>query len=130
MTSAFPNSVDVHVGVKVRECRKALGISQEALATALNLSFQQIQKYERGANRISASKLYEIGRFLGVSADYFFEGLDQTVDDVSDSQSDMRAQSFMKTAEGIELAKWFNQISTRQRRGVLALVRSLDDQSS
>src|SRR5215472_8542656 len=70
-----PNPVDLHVGGRVRMRRKMLGISQERLADALGLTFQQVQKYERGANRISASKLYEIARFLSAPIAYFFEGL-------------------------------------------------------
>ena len=70
-----PNPIDIHVGLQVRLRRKALKISQEKLAEALGLTFQQVQKYERGANRISASKLYEIARALRVSIAWFFEGL-------------------------------------------------------
>jgi transcriptional regulator with XRE-family HTH domain len=68
--------VDVHVGGRVRLRRVFLGYSQEKLANALGLTFQQIQKYERGANRISASKLYELSRILSVPVTYFFEGVE------------------------------------------------------
>ena len=68
--------VDVHVGGRVRLRRVFLGYSQEKLANALELTFQQIQKYERGANRISASKLYELSRILNVPVTYFFEGVE------------------------------------------------------
>lgn len=68
--------VDVHVGGRVRLRRVFLGYSQEKLANALGLTFQQIQKYERGANRISASKLYELSRILNVPVTYFFEGVE------------------------------------------------------
>lgn len=71
-----PNPIDVHVGRRVRLRRKELGISQERLAVGLDLTFQQIQKYERGSNRISASKLYEIARLLRVPVAFFFDGLD------------------------------------------------------
>ncbi len=74
-TQRSPNPVDTHVGQRVRTRRRLLGISQERLAEALGLTFQQVQKYERGANRISASKLYEIARFLASPVSYFFEGL-------------------------------------------------------
>ena len=60
-----PNPIDLHVGGRIRMRRKVLGVSQERLAEALGLTFQQVQKYERGSNRVSASKLYEIARFLG-----------------------------------------------------------------
>src|ERR1700750_3211772 len=70
-----PNPIDIHVGLQVRLRRKELKISQEKLAETLDLTFQQVQKYERGANRISASKLYEIARTLRVPIGWFFEGL-------------------------------------------------------
>ena len=69
-----PHPVDVHVGRRVRERRIELGISQEKLAAELGLTFQQVQKYERAANRISASRLYRMGMTLGVDVPYFFEG--------------------------------------------------------
>jgi len=69
--------VDVYVGNKIRETRWLAGLSQTALGMALGLSFQQIQKYEKGANRVSASKLYEIGQVLKVGPAYFFEGYDE-----------------------------------------------------
>lgn len=72
--------VDVHVGGRVRLRRVFLGYSQEKLANALGLTFQQIQKYERGANRISASKLYELSRILSVPVTYFFEGVESEGD--------------------------------------------------
>jgi len=70
-----PNPTDKHVGSRVRMRRMMLGMSQEKLGDALGLTFQQVQKYERGANRISASKLYEIARALRVPIAWFFEGL-------------------------------------------------------
>src|SRR5437868_14323511 len=69
-----PHPVDIHVGARVKERRTELGISQEKLAEAHGLTFQQVQKYERAANRISASRLYRMGMTLGVDATYFFEG--------------------------------------------------------
>ena len=84
-----PNPVDIHVGGRVRLRRRMLGLSQERLAGALGLTFQQVQKYERGSNRISASKLYEIARFLSAPVAYFFEGLsDPTTAPDADSAED------------------------------------------
>ena len=74
-----PNPVDIHVGTRVRMRRKQLGVSQERLADALGLTFQQVQKYERGANRISASKLWDTAGFLSVPIAFFFEGLKEGV---------------------------------------------------
>jgi len=73
--STSPDPVDVLVGRRVRLQRRQLGLSQERLASSLGLTFQQIQKYERGANRISASKLYQIACCLQVEISYFFDGL-------------------------------------------------------
>src|ERR671917_2598173 len=70
-----PNDVDVHVGSRMRQRRKMLNVSQEKLADALGLTFQQVQKYERGFNRISASKLFDAAHFLQAPITYFFEGL-------------------------------------------------------
>ena len=74
-----PNPIDVHVGDRVRRRRRALGVSQEQLADKLGLTFQQVQKYERGANRISCSKLYQIASALQAHVAYFFEGLPDPV---------------------------------------------------
>lgn len=67
-----PNPIDIYVGERVRTRRKAKGLGQAALAAALGLTFQQVQKYERGTNRISASKLYETAQYLGVPVGFFF----------------------------------------------------------
>ena len=69
------NAVDMHVGKRVRLRRTLLGLSQEQLGTELNITFQQVQKYERGANRISASRLWDIGQILDVPINYFFDDM-------------------------------------------------------
>ena len=73
------NAVDVHVGKRVRLRRTLMGMSQEQLGASLNITFQQVQKYERGTNRISASRLYELGRILDVQVSYFYEGMTDDV---------------------------------------------------
>lgn len=73
-----PDPVDIHVGVKIKLRRSLLGISQERLANAINISFQQVQKYESGHNRVSASRLYAVARVLEVDLGFFFEGLAST----------------------------------------------------
>ena len=70
-----PNPVDIHVGFRLRQLRKAKGLTQAQLAEAIGVTFQQVQKYERGANRLSASKLFEAGKVLNASPTAFFEGL-------------------------------------------------------
>ncbi len=76
MAGTRSSKVDGHVGRRVRERRNALGMSQEKLAAALGISFQQIQKYEKGANRVSAGRLYAMAQRLNVTPDYFFEGVE------------------------------------------------------
>ncbi len=78
-----PSPVDVHVGARVRQCRTLLGMTQTDLGDALDLTFQQVQKYESGANRISASRLYDLCRVLDVSIDYFFEDMPSEVAAIS-----------------------------------------------
>jgi transcriptional regulator with XRE-family HTH domain len=74
-----PNPIDVHVGGRVRLRRTLLGMSQEKLAEAIGLTFQQVQKYERGANRIGSSRLFDLARILDVPVAYFFEDMSATV---------------------------------------------------
>jgi transcriptional regulator with XRE-family HTH domain len=126
--SAGPHPVDRHVGLRIRMRRKEVGISQERLAEALGLTFQQVQKYERAANRVSASKLFEIARALSTSVAYFYEGLAalETLDPPSASNLD--AQAFLLTPEGAELATTFPRLArARVRRKVVELVRALAD---
>ena len=124
-----PNVVDLHVGGRVRLRRKMLGLSQEHLADALGLTFQQVQKYEHGANRVSASKLYEIARTLQVPLSYFFEGLADPVTAESDDVGEAAQRvvtAFLGTPEGLELAAVFPKIGKgRVRRQILDLVRAM-----
>lgn len=123
-----PNPVDLHVGARIRMRRKLLGVSQERLAEDLGLTFQQVQKYERGANRVSASKLYEIARSLKTSIAYFFEGLsDPSVTGAEpDGDGEQSVHDFLMTAEGLELAAVFPRVAKpRVRRRILELVRSM-----
>src|SRR6188508_1668451 len=120
-----PNPVDLYVGGRIRMRRRTLGVSQEKLADDLGLTFQQVQKYERGANRVSASKLYEIARSLSIPVAYFFEGLNDPVspNGVADAGADTFVHDFLMTHEGVELASLFPQISrARIRRRILDLV--------
>jgi len=89
-----PNPVDLHVGARIRLRRRMQGVSQEKLADALGLTFQQVQKYERGANRVSASKLYEIAAALKAPVAYFFDGL---ADPTTDSETSIGAASDEQT---------------------------------
>lgn len=72
-SQGFPNPIDVHVGARIRQRRTLLGMSQEKLGEAIGLTFQQVQKYERGANRVGSSRLFDLARVLDVPVSYFFE---------------------------------------------------------
>jgi transcriptional regulator with XRE-family HTH domain len=121
-----PNPVDRHVGLRIRMRRKELGISQERLAESIGLTFQQVQKYERAANRVSASKLWEMSRALSTNISYFYEGLGDTVETAGSNLPRESMQDFLLTPEGMELAAVFPKITKgRVRRKVLDLVRAM-----
>jgi transcriptional regulator with XRE-family HTH domain len=123
-----PNPVDLHVGARVRMRRRLRGVSQDKLADSLGLTFQQVQKYERGANRISASKLYEIAASLQTPVGYFFEGLADPATAVEGGSggSEQLVHDFLMTTEGLELAALFPRLKRgRLRRRLLDLVRAI-----
>ena len=125
-----PHMVDRHVGLRIRMRRKELGFTQEKLGEALRLTFQQVQKYERAANRVSASKLWQIAQVLRTSVGYFYEGLDVSETGAIESL-DTEAQDFLRTREGQELAGLFPQIPERRtRRKVLELIRAMADEDA
>ena len=118
-------SVDVHIGGRIRARRKAVGVSQEQLARSLGIAFQQVQKYEHGANRVSASKLYEVAKILDVPIAYFFEGL-AVVDKLTPDPREKGLRVFLESEEGRALAESFPRISEAHlRRQVLELVRGV-----
>jgi transcriptional regulator with XRE-family HTH domain len=121
-----PHPVDRHVGLRIRMRRKELGISQERLAEALGLTFQQVQKYERAANRVSASKLWEIARALNTSVAYFYDGLAGSAEMEAAPAPNRSAHAFLLTPEGVELATLFPRLPrARVRRRVVELIRAL-----
>lgn len=122
-----PDPIDRHVGVRLRMRRKELGVSQERLAEAIGLTFQQVQKYERAANRISASKLWEIAQVLNTTVSYFYEGLGEAATEARPHLGP-NTEDFLLTAEGVELASSFPRIRhAGLRRRLLDLVRALGD---
>jgi transcriptional regulator with XRE-family HTH domain len=129
---AGPNPIDLHVGSRIRLRRKVLGVSQESLASDLGLTFQQIQKYERGSNRVSASKLYEIARSLQTTTSYFFDGFADPMAGAPQSSEfaeEKAAVDFLMTPEGLEMAALFPKIPKgKMRRRVLDLVRAMSDE--
>jgi transcriptional regulator with XRE-family HTH domain len=127
------NPVDLHVGSRVRFRRMLIGMSQEKLGESLGLTFQQIQKYEKGVNRIGASRLFELGKALGVSVAFFYEdapGLGGAHVNpplgFAESPSESYIVDFLGTRDGLELNKAFARITDpKVRRSVVDLVRSL-----
>jgi transcriptional regulator with XRE-family HTH domain len=116
-----PDPVDRHVGLKIRMRRHELRVSQERLAEAIGLSFQQLQKYENAANRVSCSKLWQIAGFLAVPPGFFFEGLDEPAASPANWASE-----FLSLPEGLDIAETFPRIKTAHvRRHIAGLVRSL-----
>jgi transcriptional regulator with XRE-family HTH domain len=109
--------------------RKELGVSQERLAESIGLTFQQVQKYERAANRVSASKLWEMARALNTSIAYFYEGLSNTPEPPGSNLPRETVQDFLMTPEGLELASSFPKIPHgRLRRKILDLVRVMSEE--
>jgi len=124
-----PNPIDVHVGSRVRLRRTLLGISQEKLGDSLGITFQQIQKYEKGTNRISASRLQHIARVLSVPISSFFEdapGAPAKTAGMAGLRSANHIVDFLSSSEGIQLNKAFVRIkNARLRRRVIDLVRTI-----
>ena len=127
MTRRDPNFVDVHVGSRIRMRRQFVGMSQEKLGELLGITFQQVQKYEKGSNRISASRLYYTAKILGVPVQFFFEELPGSED--RSSQDGTREQdtvlSSLMNAEGIVLAKAFREAGNSNKRKLIASVARL-----
>jgi transcriptional regulator with XRE-family HTH domain len=125
-----PNPVDVHVGSRVRLRRTLLGMSQERLGDALGLTFQQVQKYERGANRIGASRLHELSRVLDVPVAYFFEemasgGGAARPRDLAEGAPAEFERDPMTKRETLELVRAYNKITDAHlRRRIFELVKA------
>ena len=122
------NPVDVHVGTRVRLRRQVLKMSQEKLGDQLGVTFQQVQKYERGSNRIGASRLWKIADVLEVPINFFFDGLSAQFDQGELAENDQMpiVYDFINSSDGVALAKAVSQIKSKAvRRQILELARSL-----
>jgi len=119
--------VDVHVGKRIRHRRWLVGMTQQQLAEKVGIKFQQIQKYETGMNRVSASRLWDIAASLSVPVSFFFEGLseDQT-DEQQMAQTDVPLD-LLKDKEALELVRSYYSIPETQRRRLFELARVLSD---
>ena len=127
-----PNPIDIHVGSRIRLRRNMLGISQEKLGESLGITFQQIQKYEKGTNRVGASRLQAISSILGVPVSVFFDdapGSDPGPARGMEDSSTTYVVDFLSSAEGLQLNRAFVKISdAKVRRKVLDLVKALADE--
>ena len=132
--SRRPNPVDIHVGSRVRFRRMLMGMSQEKLGERLGLTFQQVQKYEKGVNRIGASRLFDLSHVLQVPIQFFYEEAPGTLEQMASSRgegfADRSAESyiveFLNTRDGLELNRAFVRIrDIKVRRAIVDLVRSL-----
>ncbi len=131
-----PHPVDVHVGKRLRLQRTILGMSQESIGTAIGVTFQQVQKYERGVNRMGSSRLYEFSRILGVPVSFFFEGfeVEHGVGEpgmagmAEASMSDFQHEEQMASRETMEMMRAYYRISSpKVRKGVFELIKTLAD---
>jgi transcriptional regulator with XRE-family HTH domain len=125
------NPVDAHVGHRVRLRRMLVGMSQERLGELLGLTFQQVQKYEKGINRIGAGRLFEVAGILGVPISYFYEdvGSGQTAGGFAEGEEPPPVMEFLSSGEGLQLSLAFMRIQdAKVRRRILDLVRSLADE--
>jgi transcriptional regulator with XRE-family HTH domain len=126
-----PHPVDIHVGMKLRSRRMMRGMSQEELGRAVGVTFQQIQKYERGDNRIGCSRLFEIASFLNVPIDSFFEGLsfvnkNNSAVIYANEESKSFEHDITNNKDLINLVKYYNSIKDIQvRKKIISLVKSL-----
>jgi transcriptional regulator with XRE-family HTH domain len=132
MAKKAPNPIDKHVGSRVRMRRMMLGMSQEKLGDALGLTFQQVQKYEKGTNRIGASRLQQISQILQVPVAFFFEGAPIVAGEFEPAPGTHEAPSpayvsdFLATSDGLSLTKAFMRIKdAKLRRRIVDLVQQI-----
>jgi transcriptional regulator with XRE-family HTH domain len=127
MATKTPNPTDKHVGSRVRMRRMMLGMSQEKLGDALDLTFQQVQKYEKGTNRIGASRLQQIAHILQVPVSFFFEGGPNEAAAASGgAPSPTYVSDFLSTADGLALTRAFMRLKDpKLRRRIVELVQQI-----
>lgn len=132
-----PHPIDVHVGSRLRLRRLLVGMSQDKLGEALGLTFQQIQKYEKGMNRIGASRLFEISKILTVPVQFFYDGYEGAGDMIGLAEDgpkkdddEINVMDILSTPEGLQLCQSFIKIQDpKVRKQVINLVKTLSDGS-
>ena len=126
MAKKVPNPVDKHVGSRVRMRRMMLGMSQTNLADGLGLTFQQVQKYEKGTNRMGAGRLQHIAHILQVSIPFFFEGAPGQLKTDRSAPSPAYVSDFLASSDGLALTKAFTRINDdKVRRHIVSLVKEI-----
>jgi transcriptional regulator with XRE-family HTH domain len=129
MSTKAPNPVDKYVGSRVRMRRIMLGMSQEKLGEALGLTFQQVQKYEKGTNRVGASRIQQIAEILQVPVSFLFEGGPSgmpNANGVNEGPSPSYVSDFLATSEGLTLTRAFTRIAdAKLRRSIVELVEQI-----
>lgn len=125
-----PHPIDVHVGARVKLRRMIMGMSQDLLGKSLGLTFQQIQKYEKGANRIGASRLFELSKLLDVPISYFYDDYNgaDVVTGFAEGDSADALMQLVNSPDGVELCRHFAEITDpKVRKRVLDLVKTIAD---
>ncbi|ENN92859.1 helix-turn-helix domain-containing protein [Bartonella bovis] len=127
-TRKKPDPIDVYVGTRIRLRRNMLGLTQEKLGEQLGITFQQIQKYEKGTNRVGASRLQAIAEIMDVPVSYFFDkGVTQPIEGFAESESNF--MDFCSSSEGIQLMRAFtNILDAKVRRKIIDLAKALSEE--
>jgi len=130
-----PNPVDIHVGSRIRLRRMMISMSQEKLGERLGLTFQQVQKYEKGANRVGASRLYAISKILEVPVEFFFADMPENIavieknsdiDGMTEPDETAFVMDFVSSSEGLQLNTAFKKIGSQEtRRKIVDLIKTL-----
>lgn len=124
-TTTTPDPTDVHVGTVIRRRRRYLNISQVALAGKLGVTFQQVQKYERGANRVSASMLLRTARALGVGVAYFYDGLEGALSEKPPTEEEAQLRAFMEDERMRKIGEQLQGLNEAQRKAAFAAILAL-----
>ena len=123
------NDIDLHLGRRLRRRRRLLGLTQQQLAVAVGIRFQQIQKYECGANRISAARLWQLAEALEVQVSYFYDGLAEAQERAEQSLNEPK-EGAMARKETMDLIRAYYQLGERPRRRLLDLAKSLNTEAT
>ncbi len=126
------NDIDLHLGRRLRRRRRLLGLTQQQLASAVGIRFQQIQKYECGANRISAARLWQLAVALEIPVSYFYDGIAETPrrEAAAAPAGEAKPREFMARKETMDLIRAYYQLGERPRRRLLDLAKSLNTETA